>query len=184
MTVVDGKTAMKRGLDWAEDARRVSPGARVCGAEETQTTVRTTKPRESRAAESRAAESRAAESAESESPSTGRPTITGTARVGGALPASVDGIADADADGLENATFACRWLANDGAGGAEDTAIEGATTATCTRAASDVGKTLKVRVAFTGGARSMTGREQPPGSSFGLSLGGDGDRAGAAETPR
>ena len=173
MTVVDGKTAMKRGLDWAEDARRVSPGARVCGAEETQTTVRTTKPRESRAAESRAAESRAA---------TGRPTITGTARVGGALPASVDGIADAD--GLENATFACRWLANDGAGGAEDTAIEGATTATCTRAASDVGKTLKVRVAFTGGARSMTGREQPPGSSFGLSLGGDGDRAGAAETPR
>ena len=112
------------------------------------------------------------------------PTITGTARVGGALPASVDGIADADADGLENATFACRWLANDGAGGAEDTAIEGATTATCTRAASDVGKTLKVRVAFTGGARSMTGREQPPGSSFGLSLGGDGDRAGAAETPR
>ena len=170
MTVVDGKTAMKRGLDWAEDARRVSPGARVCGAEETQTTVRTTKPRESRAAESRAA--------------TGRPTITGTARVGGALPASVDGIADADADGLENATFACRWLANDGAGGAEDTAIEGATTATCTRAASDVGKTLKVRVAFTGGARSMTGREQPPGNSFGLSLGGDGDRAGAAETPR
>ena len=102
--------------------------------------------------------------------------------MGGALPASVDGIADAD--GLENATFACRWLANDGAGGAEDTAIEGATTATCTRAASDVGKTLKVRVAFTGGARSMTGREQPPGSSFGLSLGGDGDRAGAAETPR
>ena len=178
MTVVDGKTAMKRGLDWAEDARRVSPGARVCGAEETQTTVRTTKPRESRAAESRAAESRAAESRAA----TGRPTITGTARVGGALPASVDGIADAD--GLENATFACRWLANDGAGGAEDTAIEGATTATCTRAASDVGKTLKVRVAFTGGARSMTGREQPPGNSFGLSLGGDGDRAGAAETPR
>ena len=163
MTVVDGKTAMKRGLDWAEDARRVSPGARVCGAEETEPTVRTTKPRESRAA-------------------TGRPTITGTARVGGALPASVDGIADADS--LENATFACRWLANDGTGGAEDTAIEGATTATCTRAASDVGKTLKVRVAFTGGARSMTGRELPPGSSFGLSLGGDGDRAGAAETPR
>ena len=75
---------------------------------------------------------------------TGAPAIGGTARVGEVLTASVEGIEDAD--GLTGATFAYRWLSNDGS---EDTAIEGATEATYTIAAGDVGKTLKVRVTFT-----------------------------------
>ena len=77
----------------------------------------------------------------------GLPAISGTARVGEALSASADDIADAD--GLENATFAWQWLSNAGTEGAEDTAIEEATAATWTPTPGDVGKTLKVRVTFT-----------------------------------
>ena len=43
---------------------------------------------------------------------TGLPAISGTAQVGETLTASIDEIADAD--GLENATFAYQWLSNDG----------------------------------------------------------------------
>ena len=75
---------------------------------------------------------------------TGLPTIGGTARVGETLRALSDGIADAD--GLNGATFAWQWLISDGT---SDTAIEGATEATYTIAATDVGRTLAVRVTFT-----------------------------------
>ena len=71
---------------------------------------------------------------------TGLPAITGTAEVGEALSASADDIADAD--GLENATFAWQWLA----GGAD---IEDATGETYTLTPAEVGKTLKVRATFT-----------------------------------
>ena len=71
---------------------------------------------------------------------TGLPEITGTAEVGEALSASADDIADAD--GLENATFAWQWLAG-------DTDIEGATGETYTLTPAEVGKTLKVRATFT-----------------------------------
>ena len=75
---------------------------------------------------------------------TGLPTISGTARVGETLTASIDEIADAD--GLDNATFAYQWLSNDGT---SDTDIEGATDSTYTLAAADAGKTVRVQVTFT-----------------------------------
>ena len=75
---------------------------------------------------------------------TGLPAIGGPAEVGEVLTASVDGIADAD--GLDNVTFAYRWLANDGT---DDTEVAGATGATHEVAPEQVGQTLKVRVTFT-----------------------------------
>ena len=75
---------------------------------------------------------------------TGVPTVTGTARVGEALTASVDGIEDAD--GLDDAEFAFQWLSDDGTGESD---IDGARAATYEVAPSDVGRTLKVRVTFT-----------------------------------
>ena len=74
----------------------------------------------------------------------GLPEISGTAQVGEMLTASADAITDAD--GLERASFAWQWLANDGT---EDTAIAEATAATYTPKPGDAGKTLTVRVTFT-----------------------------------
>ena len=74
------------------------------------------------------------------SPATGQPTISGTAQVGETLTASTLGVADAD--GLDNATFAYQWIA----GGSD---IDGATGSTYELSDADVGKTIKVRVSFT-----------------------------------
>ena len=46
------------------------------------------------------------------SPATGRPTITGTARVGETLTVDISGIADPD--GMENASFSYNWSADGG----------------------------------------------------------------------
>ena len=78
------------------------------------------------------------------SSATGEPTIGGTARVGETLAADVSGIADAD--GLSGATFSYQWISNDGTA---DTDIVGATGSIYTLAASDEGKSIKVRVSFT-----------------------------------
>ncbi len=75
---------------------------------------------------------------------TGEPTISGTARVGMTLTADPSGITDAD--GTANAVFSYQWVSNDGA---VDADIAGATGADYTLQASDEGKTIKVRVAFT-----------------------------------
>ena len=75
---------------------------------------------------------------------TGLPTIAGTARVGETLAASVTGIADED--GLGNATFAYRWVSNDGE---TDADIAGAVEASYTLTAAEAGKAVKVRVTFT-----------------------------------
>ena len=72
------------------------------------------------------------------------PTIAGTAQVGETLTASAADIADAD--GLANATFAWQWIANDGTADAD---IAGMTWTSYTLTAAEVGKTVKVRVAFT-----------------------------------
>ena len=74
------------------------------------------------------------------SPATGAPTISGTVQVGEELTAGTSGIADED--GLENATFAYQWLA-------DDSDIAGAAGLTYTLADTDEGKTVKVRVSFT-----------------------------------
>ena len=78
------------------------------------------------------------------SPATGRPAISGTAQVGETLTADTSDIGDDD--GLTNVAFSYQWLANDGT---SDTDIAGETDSGYTLAASDEGKTIKVRVSFT-----------------------------------
>ena len=73
-------------------------------------------------------------------PATGKPTVTGTARVGEMLTASASDIADDD--GLTNATFAWQWIA-------DDADIVRATEATYTLTSAEEGKTVKVRATFT-----------------------------------
>ena len=85
-----------------------------------------------------------AASESSNTPPTGLPAISGTAQVGDTLTGSADEIVDAD--GLQNAEFAWQWLTNDGTADAD---IAGATAATYTLTAADLGKTIKVRVSFT-----------------------------------
>ena len=78
------------------------------------------------------------------STATGQPTISGTAQVGETLTANTSSIADAD--GLDNATFAYQWVRNDGNTGTD---IESATDSTYELSDADVGKTIKVRASFT-----------------------------------
>ena len=73
-------------------------------------------------------------------PATGSPTITGAVQVGETLTAGATGISDDD--GLDNATFAYQWLA-------DNAEINGATASTYTLVAADAGKAVKVRVSFT-----------------------------------
>ena len=73
------------------------------------------------------------------SPATGAPTISGTAQVGETLTAETDGIEDDD--GLSNAAYSYRWLA-------DDVEIAGATNRNYTLAAADAGTTIKVQVSF------------------------------------
>ena len=75
---------------------------------------------------------------------TGVPAISGTARVGETLAASVSDIEDEN--GLDRVKFSYQWLSNDGA---TDTDIEGAIGGTYTLRSAEAGKTIKVRVAFT-----------------------------------
>ena len=82
---------------------------------------------------------------------TGRPSISGPARVGETLTVDTSGIADAD--GLENATFSYQWIGNDGS---SDTDIAGATDTSYTLVADDVGQTIKVRVSFSDDAGNET----------------------------
>ena len=74
------------------------------------------------------------------SPATGAPTVSGTAQVGETLTADVTGIADED--GLDDATFSYKWLA-------DDADIAGATGSSYTLTDSDEGKAIRVRVSFT-----------------------------------
>ena len=74
------------------------------------------------------------------SPATGQPTIGGTVQVGETLTADTSGIEDAD--GLDNAAFSYRWLA-------DNAAIAGATGSTYTLADADEGKAVTVQVSFT-----------------------------------
>ena len=88
--------------------------------------------------------------AKANSPATGAPSISGTAQAGETLTADTSGIEDAD--GLDNATFAYQWLA-------DDADIQGATASGYTLADADEGKAIKVRVSFTddaGNAETLT----------------------------
>ena len=83
------------------------------------------------------------------SPATGRPSITGTARVGQTLTADTTGIADAD--GPTNPSFSYQWVVNDGNADAD---IQDATDLTYKVSDDDVGKTIKVRVSFKDNANN------------------------------
>ena len=74
------------------------------------------------------------------SPAIGQPTISGTVQVGETLTADTSGIEDAD--GLDNAAFTYRWLA-------DNAAIAGATGSTYTLADAGEGKAITVQVSFT-----------------------------------
>ena len=77
-------------------------------------------------------------------PAAGQPTIVGTARVGETLTADTTGIEDED--GLRNASFSYQWVVTDG--GAKDD-IPGATGASYTLVAADMGLSILVQVSFT-----------------------------------
>ena len=81
------------------------------------------------------------DAAEINSPATGAPVISGAARVGEALTADTSGIADADGTG--NAVFNYQWLAD------RDTEVQTGTGPVYVPSASDVDKTISVRVSFT-----------------------------------
>ena len=89
--------------------------------------------------------------AKANTPATGAPTISGTAQVGETLTADTSGIADED--GLDDVSYSYQWQA-------DGSAIQGATDATYTPVADDVGKAMSVTVSFTddaGNAESLTG---------------------------
>ena len=90
----------------------------------------------------------------------GAPAIAGTAQAGETLTASTAGIADAD--GLTAALFAYQWVSiHNGA----DTDLVGATGSSYTLVDSDVGRRIKVRVAFTddrGHAETLTSAPTEP----------------------
>ena len=81
---------------------------------------------------------------EENSQATGKPAISGTARVDETLTAETSGIADAD--GLTNVVFRYQWIRNDGNA---ETEIQGATESTYELSNADARKTIKVRVSFT-----------------------------------
>ena len=78
-------------------------------------------------------------------PPTGAPIITGTAEAGEELTAYTSGIADAD--GLNNVSYAYQWVRV--ASGGRESDIRGARSSTYTAQPGDVDSRLKVRVSFT-----------------------------------
>ena len=74
----------------------------------------------------------------------GRPTVSGTPKVGYTLSVDTSGVSDED--GLNGSAFSYQWLRNDGAA---DTEISRATSSKYTLTPSDVGKTIKIRMTFT-----------------------------------
>ena len=75
---------------------------------------------------------------------TGRPTISGTVRVGETLTADTTGIGDAD--GLTNVSYSYQWVVTDGGAYID---ISGETGATYTLVSADRGLYILVRVSFT-----------------------------------
>ena len=94
---------------------------------------------------------------------TGKPTISGTARVGQTLTADTSGIADAD--GLATVSYSYQWIRVQNLVGTE---ISGATASTYTPVADDVGKTIMVKVTFSddaGNPENSTSDAYPSGGT-------------------
>ena len=77
-------------------------------------------------------------------PASGAPVVHGTAQVGETLWADATGIEDGN--GLDRVQFRYQWVSGDGSA---DTDIAGATDSGYTLVAADVGRVIKVKVAFT-----------------------------------
>ena len=97
-------------------------------------------------------------------PATGKPTVTGKVQVGRVLTAAPGTIADADKLRLADAGeagfgYTYQWVRVDADGMSNPADIPGATGATYTVTASDVGTKLKVRVSFTDDLDSEEARE-------------------------
>ena len=89
-------------------------------------------------------------------PAAGAPTVDGEPVTGGTLTADTTGMSDAD--GMDGASFAYQWLA-------DDADIADATAAAYTPADDDENKTLKVRVTFTdnnGNTETLTSAPTAP----------------------
>ena len=100
--------------------------------------------------------------AEPNESATGQPTISGTARVGEDLSASVSGISDGN--GLATVSYGYQWLRGETAAAA-GSEIAGATSATYTVVEADQGKYLRVRVNFQdddGNAETATSDARGP----------------------
>ena len=80
-------------------------------------------------------------------PATGKPAITGTAKVGQTLTASPGNIADAN--GLTNPSYVYQWILDDSG---SDTEIAGATGSTYRLTSNESGKKVKVKATFVDGA--------------------------------
>ena len=80
-------------------------------------------------------------------PATGKPSISGSPRVGDTLSASTDGIMDGN--GLSTPDFTYQWVRLDSNGVSNPRDIVGANAATYTPVAEDTGKKMKVKVSFT-----------------------------------
>ena len=91
---------------------------------------------------------------------TGKPVISGTARVGETLTADTSTVADED--GLDNVSYTYQWIQNDGS---TDTDIAGGTSSTYTLVSADEGKAISVKVSFTddtGNQESLTSAATDP----------------------
>ena len=98
-------------------------------------------------------------------PAEGAVTISGTARKGLMLTADVSDISDPD--GLTNPSYTYQWVQVDGT---TETDIPGATEASYTPVADDVGKQVKIRVSFTDDRahpEAVTGEAYPASGSIG-----------------
>ena len=80
-------------------------------------------------------------------PATGKPSITGTAWVGGTLRVVTTDIADED--GLSGATYGYQWVRVDADGMSNATDITSETSDTYVPVEADVGKKVRVKVSFT-----------------------------------
>ena len=85
-------------------------------------------------------------------PATGKPTISGTARVGEELTSATTGIVDLE--GLDNVSWSYRWIRVDADGTSNPTSV-GSDSSTYTLVAADAGSKLAVRVGFSDDAGNV-----------------------------
>ena len=105
---------------------------------------------------------------------TGKPALSGTARVGHTLSASTEALADVDGlakagDGTAGHAYGYQWMRVDADGTSNESAIEGANSSTYRLASADDGKKVRVRVSFVDdgeGEESVTSDPYPPSGTI------------------